>query len=149
MMDMRKVGWRVDARTAASLTVAAGPRGMTGWDWPALLASAWLITTTLAQSGQDWTPLPGYQPGAGGGRDPHQVVTASGAVRGGPGVTRAGTEYIAFKGIPYAEPPVGGLRLVDPVPVQPWRGQLDAREEPERPCLQPDTRGGVLGTEDW
>jgi para-nitrobenzyl esterase len=35
-------------------------------------------------------------------------------------------EVFVFKGIPYAEPPVGELRLSAPVPKEPWDGVLDA-----------------------
>jgi para-nitrobenzyl esterase len=49
------------------------------------------------------------------------VALASGAVRG---VSEG--EVIGFRGIPYAQPPVGELRWRAPQPVAPWAGVLEA-----------------------
>jgi para-nitrobenzyl esterase len=56
---------------------------------------------------------------------------------------RAGTlqgavtgDVVAYKGIPYAEPPVGNLRWRPPVPVHGWEGVRDAKEFGHA-CLQP------------
>jgi carboxylesterase type B len=49
------------------------------------------------------------------------VKTSSGAVRG-----RNVQGGAAFKGIPFAAPPVGRLRFAAPVPPQPWEGVRDA-----------------------
>lgn len=54
-------------------------------------------------------------------RDP-VVTTADGAVRG----QRAGA-VINWRGIPFAAPPVGPLRLRRPQPVEPWSGVREAR----------------------
>ncbi|XP_024885561.1 esterase B1-like [Temnothorax curvispinosus] len=37
-----------------------------------------------------------------------------------------GDYYTAFRGIPYAKPPIGELRFKDPVPVEPWSDGRDA-----------------------
>jgi para-nitrobenzyl esterase len=52
--------------------------------------------------------------------DPGVVITENGAVRGGV----AGT-IIAFKGIPFAQAPVGDLRWRAPQPASDWRGVRD------------------------
>ncbi len=33
-----------------------------------------------------------------------------------------------FKGVPFAQPPIGDLRWRAPQPVQPWQGERDATE---------------------
>ena len=48
------------------------------------------------------------------------LKTPSGCVRG---MTESGVEV--FRGLPYAEPPVGSLRFLPPVAVQPWNGVRD------------------------
>lgn len=50
-----------------------------------------------------------------------EVATSSGAVRG----TTEGDVHV-FRGIPFAQPPVGALRLAAPEPVKPWEGVRDA-----------------------
>ncbi|MDN3352931.1 carboxylesterase family protein [Actinomadura sp. DC4] len=49
------------------------------------------------------------------------------------GTTQAG--LCVFRGIPYAAPPVGGLRFRPPQPVRPWRGTLTA-DDGTRVCPQ-------------
>ncbi len=44
---------------------------------------------------------------------------------------------LAWKGIPYAAPPVGTLRWRNPQPVKPWQGVKDANQFGPA-CLQPD-----------
>lgn len=53
------------------------------------------------------------------------VQTAKGAVEGLAVTGRAGTTIHCYNGIPYAEPPVGGLRWQNAVEKEPWEGILD------------------------
>ncbi|XP_059610843.1 carboxylic ester hydrolase-like [Phlebotomus argentipes] len=58
--------------------------------------------------------------------------------------------YEAFYGIPYAEPPVGKLRLENPVPYSGWKGYWDATY-PREACLQKNyllLGGPISGSED-
>ncbi|MGW4669276.1 carboxylesterase/lipase family protein [Streptomyces sp. NPDC004324] len=59
------------------------------------------------------------------------VRTHKGAVRGA-----AHDGYLTFEGIPYAAPPVGGLRWKPPRPAAPWSGVRDATR-PASACPQP------------
>jgi len=58
------------------------------------------------------------------------VHLASGTLEG----TMSG-EIAVFKGIPFAQPPVGPLRWRPPQPNAPWSGIRDATK-PSRPCMQ-------------
>src|SRR5579862_476187 len=53
--------------------------------------------------------------------DPTLVTIDTGALRG-----VAAGDVISFKGIPYAEPPIGRLRWRAPQPMKPWNGVRDA-----------------------
>jgi para-nitrobenzyl esterase len=52
------------------------------------------------------------------------------------GVTDGASPVVAYKGIPYAKPPIGDLRWKAPVPAAAWDGVRDAREFGHS-CLQP------------
>ncbi|VEN60664.1 unnamed protein product [Callosobruchus maculatus] len=56
-----------------------------------------------------------------------------------------GTPYYSFRGIPYAEPPIGNLRFKPPVEKSKWNGTLDATREGSQ-CVQ--NINPVLGSED-
>ena len=58
------------------------------------------------------------------------VQTDGGALRG----TTMGSA-VAFRGIPYAQPPIGELRWEAPQPLVPWQGVRDATQ-PGRACTQ-------------
>ncbi|XP_038219764.1 esterase FE4-like [Zerene cesonia] len=45
-----------------------------------------------------------------------------------------GKPYFSFKGIPYAEPPVGDLRFKAPKPKSPWTGVRQAKEHGPESC---------------
>jgi para-nitrobenzyl esterase len=62
--------------------------------------------------------------------DASTVRTTAGLVRG---VVDGG--FRSYLGIPFAAPPVGGLRWVAPQPVRPWAGVRDA-SEPGFACMQ-------------
>jgi para-nitrobenzyl esterase len=65
------------------------------------------------------------------------VETPAGKVRG----AAIGTLNV-FKGIPYALPPVGGLRWRPPVAMSPWTGVRDATQFGAA-CMQPKPRPSI------
>ncbi|TDC98289.1 carboxylesterase family protein [Actinomadura sp. 7K507] len=68
----------------------------------------------------------------------HVVRTEYGAVRG-----KADGPVRVFQGIPYAAPPVGGLRWKDPRPPEPWKDVRDAtRPGPACPQNSGEIPGG-------
>ncbi|XP_003427743.2 esterase B1 [Nasonia vitripennis] len=56
------------------------------------------------------------------------VKTTCGRLRGSIQKSIEDYEYCAFKGIPYAEPPIGELRFQDPRPPKSWEGVKEATE---------------------
>ncbi|PPJ35828.1 carboxylesterase [Nocardia nova] len=69
-----------------------------------------------------------------------EVRTSAGVVRG------VWHNAIAvFRGIPYAEPPVGARRFTAPVPARPWHGIRDAREFGP-PVPQAGNTGSVMSS---
>jgi para-nitrobenzyl esterase len=69
----------------------------------------------------------------GSSETPPQVRVHAGALQG---VTDTSSGVVAYKGIPYAKPPIGDLRWRPPVPAPAWDGVRDAREFGHA-CLQP------------
>ncbi|KAG8225760.1 hypothetical protein J437_LFUL005719 [Ladona fulva] len=88
---------------------------------------------------------------AAGEREPPLVEVLLGTVRGSMSKTASGKEVASFRGIPYAEPPVGDLRFRAPVPSNGWEGVWDATQE-RAPCIQRDyifdEKGPIFGKED-
>uniref|UniRef100_A0A182SS05 COesterase domain-containing protein n=1 Tax=Anopheles maculatus TaxID=74869 RepID=A0A182SS05_9DIPT len=56
------------------------------------------------------------------------ISTSGGQVQGTTESCGLFCTYYSFKGIPYAEPPVGGLRFTNPVPHGGWAGVRDASQ---------------------
>ena len=71
---------------------------------------------------------------------PDVVCTETGGVRG----TSTGAVR-AFKGIPYAKPPLGALRFRPPQPAEPW-DEIRAAADFGAPCPQLNAARAVLFT---
>ncbi|CAG5042627.1 unnamed protein product [Parnassius apollo] len=56
------------------------------------------------------------------------VTVTEGKLRGAVGTLLDGSKYYSFKGIPYAQAPLGKLRFQAPLPTKPWEGIRDAIE---------------------
>ncbi|XP_049958160.1 venom carboxylesterase-6-like [Schistocerca serialis cubense] len=69
------------------------------------------------------------EPGAVAEQDLTVVQTSEGALRGHMMTSFGGRLFIAFRGVPYARPPVGVLRFRPPEPPVPWTGIRSAKYE--------------------
>ena len=69
-----------------------------------------------------------------------QVRVRQGSLQG---VADAGSKVVAYKGIPFAKPPIGELRWRATVPASAWDGVRDAREFGHA-CLQPPSQPSSL-----
>jgi len=79
-----------------------------------------LLTTTLASA--------------------QKVHTEAGNVEG---VATSDAQVIAYKGIPYAAPPIGNLRWAPPQPAAPWHGTLIAKDFGHH-CIQFGTNADMV-----
>uniref|UniRef100_A0A1A9UDP4 Carboxylic ester hydrolase n=1 Tax=Glossina austeni TaxID=7395 RepID=A0A1A9UDP4_GLOAU len=70
-----------------------------------------------------------------------------GRIRGYKAQTLYGDCYYSSEGIPYAEPPLGSLRFLSPVPVKKWSGLKDCLSFANKP-LQKNEWGLIEGSED-
>ncbi|XP_042874959.1 cocaine esterase-like [Penaeus japonicus] len=79
------------------------------------------------------------------GREGAPVVgVAGGRVAGVTETSTKGREFHAYYGLPFARPPVGDLRLKDPVKAGSWEGVRDGTKMP-LPCLQVPYDTSVMG----
>ncbi|XP_037302409.1 esterase B1 [Manduca sexta] len=76
-----------------------------------------------------------------------QVTVSEGTLEGQIVENEYGGSYCSFKGIPYAEPPVGDLRFKAPEPPLPYEGIRSAKEF-GNVCYQGTKNGGWRGSED-
>ncbi|XP_055324241.1 esterase B1-like isoform X2 [Sitodiplosis mosellana] len=77
--------------------------------------------------------------------DPLIVKTSHGILKGVVQYTfYKNKTYYAYKGIPYAQPPVGELRFREPVPMKPWPGIRTLSEKYGNPCYAFNLRPSSL-----
>ncbi|XP_046610855.1 esterase E4-like [Neodiprion virginianus] len=109
----------------------------------AYLLEALLLSTCLANCGI--TPTKDERIPAGEDWMRPETTIPQGTLRGINMVTHHGRRFFAFKGIPFAEPPIGDLRFKQAVPAGPWNGILDAGSNPNA-CIQREDK--LFGDED-
>ena len=64
------------------------------------------------------------------------VTTKNGQIRGSTQTDKHGSVFQTYLGVPYAQPPVGNLRLEKPVPMSSWTGVRNATAFGHI-CMQP------------
>ncbi len=73
------------------------------------------------------------------------IQIEDGLIEGRRVLSRSGVVFSGFFGIPFAEPPIGELRFIDPIPKQRWDGVLNCTVFGPM-CMQFGV--GVFGSED-
>ncbi|CAH1954705.1 unnamed protein product [Acanthoscelides obtectus] len=79
-----------------------------------------------------------------------QVKTTNGIVQGRKMATENGKRYFAFRGIPFARPPLEDLRFRSPQPPEEWKQVVDATKDVVS-CMEVQTRSTrvqIVGSED-
>ena len=76
------------------------------------------------------------------------ITAGQGRLKGSYMTSSSGRKFAAFRGIPYAEPPIGQLRFRDPVPAAAWHGVLDATREGPSCISRNPFNLAISGTED-
>ncbi|XP_043801166.1 juvenile hormone esterase-like [Apis laboriosa] len=78
------------------------------------------------------------------------VTVKQGKLKGGIVKNVLGGKYIAFRGIPYAVPPIGKLRFKDPIPIGPWTDVKDTTKPTQYYCPQKQIYPPyqIIGSED-
>ncbi|XP_069988974.1 juvenile hormone esterase [Penaeus vannamei] len=82
--------------------------------------------------------------GVAGGDAAPVVAVAGGRVAGATETSTKGREFHAYYGVPFARPPLGELRLKDPVTAESWEGVRDGSKKPS-PCLLVPFGATVMG----
>ncbi|XP_058804712.1 uncharacterized protein LOC131671922 [Phymastichus coffea] len=98
-----------------------------------LLLWFFVVLNTLLASGKKYTSI---------------IKTTSGPVRGLLSTTIENVKYAAFKGIPYARPPVDDLRFKPPVEIDAWADVYDAITEGSMCTQFNSTTNLSVGSED-
>ncbi|KAI3385740.1 hypothetical protein SNEBB_011241 [Seison nebaliae] len=79
-----------------------------------------------------------------------RVDTSTGTVEGEKVyVKRSGKEVYRWLGIPFAEPPIGKLRLQRTVPIKRWHNVKITKEQPSSCPQMKDTSSGIWGIRMW
>ena len=66
---------------------------------------------------------------------PQVTESSAGLIQGSYKTSTKGNCILSFQGVPYAKPPIGNLRFLDPVVAESWEGVLDATSETAK-CFQ-------------